>query len=1164
MSHARHLNSTLDSKRTTLAAPALLMLLAAQAFAQANYAESFDGVGDGESGPGGPASLASRGWVFRNQSNPSNGISPYWSEFPGWGQVASALGHGGFTTWQNSSNRVSAWIVLPAIPSQVAGDPLAFWTSAPTNAFGYNAASLEVRYSPTGATSTGSGATDVGNFTQLLTTISGQGGHGWTRRVMNVPGTGRIAIRLVIPPASSSFDFSGSMMIDSLQVGNPAPLAYPLPSAGQTVHWTMAMSPVILQRAATGESPRIVPGGTVIVDPGVEVRLANSTIFDVSGTLDIQGTPAQPVRFRGASGSGGGWARVSVAKGGLLTAAHADVETFTDLIYGGKASFTDSAFRDPANPTEFSYDAAGDVGHRFFDGNLDYARQVLSLNRCSFGQGCSASILRGWLAARDTTFFRGSKVTLEPGAVGGEAMFIVGGSILDNVTATEAYIDLQHEHFQHRFVGNVTITGNPFGPGLRLSGGANYLVDPSVVLQGHLRPVEFGINSAGLLPGSRLPSTGNQLNEVLSTTDPAPLDEKVVWADTGVPYVENTIGGFHGQITILPGVTVKVPENTHFAFDTDSNGFAMPIFLGEPERPIRFMPYTPGTKWGGISIGNVRWYGTRWDWCIVEDSTYGSGAAELPIAYDNCVFRRNIRGIGGSSFVALRKCTFENNVYSYNAERFAPNHVVEGPLDANHPSNPNTFINNNGNPGEEYQFSFLPNGGLIARSRHNSLESTDSDVRNNWWGTPTGPRHPTFNPNGQGDDVFFGIDAGGYLLPYLTEAPTSNPPPVVRGVTPALYSAIPGEVIHFQWTARDDGRITSQRVYYSPRGNFDAYMQLLAEIPADARSFEFRVPNIGTDPSSVEQYFRVVSVDDLGQEGLADMPFIITNPGVMSGTLAPSPAVTGTFVPGSAPSVCYFAVPDGGTAMGASIELDNDESGRSLGGMTPQAGQNCLSLGMQVPDASTDRARIRYDFIGTLNQVKSFYGPFFTIRPDALLGDAAPTITLTSSHGGQSYAGGSSIPLAWTASDDEALRSFDVRASFDGGTRWFIVARDLPADARSYLWRLPASQGVPAVKVRVVAKDRRFQNTSAESGAFSIAPGTWPTACPADIDDGSGTGARDGGVTIDDLLYFLAVFEQGTTAADLDNDGEPSAGVPDQAVDINDLLYFIARFEAGC
>lgn len=33
--------------------------------------------------------------------------------------------------------------------------------------------------------------------------------------------------------------------------------------------------------------------------------------------------------------------------------------------------------------------------------------------------------------------------------------------------------------------------------------------------------------------------------------------------------------------------------------------------------------------------------------------------------------------------------------------------------------------------------------------------------------------------------------------------------------------------------------------------------------------------------------------------------------------------------------------------------------------------------------------------------------------------------------------------------------------------------------------------------------------------------------CPADVDDGSGEGAPDGGVTIDDLLYFLSRFEEG-------------------------------------
>lgn len=70
------------------------------------------------------------------------------------------------------------------------------------------------------------------------------------------------------------------------------------------------------------------------------------------------------------------------------------------------------------------------------------------------------------------------------------------------------------------------------------------------------------------------------------------------------------------------------------------------------------------------------------------------------------------------------------------------------------------------------------------------------------------------------------------------------------------------------------------------------------------------------------------------------------------------------------------------------------------------------------------------------------------------------------------------------------------------------------------------------------------------------------TICAADIDDGSGTGRCDGGVTVEDLLYFLDIFEQGLLAADVD-DGS-STGTPDNGVTIDDLLYFLIRFVEGC
>jgi len=68
--------------------------------------------------------------------------------------------------------------------------------------------------------------------------------------------------------------------------------------------------------------------------------------------------------------------------------------------------------------------------------------------------------------------------------------------------------------------------------------------------------------------------------------------------------------------------------------------------------------------------------------------------------------------------------------------------------------------------------------------------------------------------------------------------------------------------------------------------------------------------------------------------------------------------------------------------------------------------------------------------------------------------------------------------------------------------------------------------------------------------------------CPADLDDGSGLGVRDGGVTIEDLIYFLAKFDAGLLAADLD-DGSMT-GTRDGAVTVEDLLYFLAHYTAGC
>lgn len=69
--------------------------------------------------------------------------------------------------------------------------------------------------------------------------------------------------------------------------------------------------------------------------------------------------------------------------------------------------------------------------------------------------------------------------------------------------------------------------------------------------------------------------------------------------------------------------------------------------------------------------------------------------------------------------------------------------------------------------------------------------------------------------------------------------------------------------------------------------------------------------------------------------------------------------------------------------------------------------------------------------------------------------------------------------------------------------------------------------------------------------------------CLVDMDDGTMTGTPDGGVTVDDLLYYLYLFSEGLPQADLDCYGD--WGCPDCSTNsIDDLLYFLYRFEAGC
>lgn len=83
----------------------------------------------------------------------------------------------------------------------------------------------------------------------------------------------------------------------------PRPTAVPKPTVvladilRGNLRWTIDRSPIVLTR-----EQRLPRGSSLVIDPGVEVRLAPGVQFYVEGALAAYGQPGQPVRFVGLGG----------------------------------------------------------------------------------------------------------------------------------------------------------------------------------------------------------------------------------------------------------------------------------------------------------------------------------------------------------------------------------------------------------------------------------------------------------------------------------------------------------------------------------------------------------------------------------------------------------------------------------------------------------------------------------------------------------------------------------------------------------------------------------------------------------------------------------------------------------------------------------------------
>jgi probable HAF family extracellular repeat protein len=147
---------------------------------------------------------------------------------------------------------------------------------------------------------------------------------------------------------------------------------------------------------------------------------------------------------------------------------------------------------------------------------------------------------------------------------------------------------------------------------------------------------------------------------------------------------------------------------------------------------------------------------------------------------------------------------------------------------------------------------------------------------------------------------------------------------------------------------------------------------------------------------------------------------------------------------------------------------------------------------------------------------------------------------------------------AYAIGNDGAIVGTSYSTAPDGDQRAFLFTRDGVFDLNALAGN-PTPIVSEATAISPGGLIAGVVNTPLGVAGVLLRP---DTRCIADVDDGTGTGTRDGGVTIDDLLYYITIFADGVPAADIDNG--TSTGTPDGGVTIDDLLYYLLRFDAGC
>ena len=85
--------------------------------------------------------------------------------------------------------------------------------------------------------------------------------------------------------------------------------------------------------------------------------------------------------------------------------------------------------------------------------------------------------------------------------------------------------------------------------------------------------------------------------------------------------------------------------------------------------------------------------------------------------------------------------------------------------------------------------------------------------------------------------------------------------------------------------------------------------------------------------------------------------------------------------------------------------------------------------------------------------------------------NVAPTVSLLSPNGGESYKAGSNLEISWSATDNVGVTRIDLLYSIDGGETFQTIVTNLANTPSKYLWEIPTSAVSESCKIKVIAYD---------------------------------------------------------------------------------------------